>query len=156
MFRTRAFTAKKWKVAKIGFSYLSRMTLKAVLGVLAGYALARASRALNFRREAAEGSTSLEERTTLTLSRKQPTSVLISTRSAFQCNVLETAFVALKKYPAEVQCTIIGGAQSGILVCSGGRSSLQQSAASAGGGPRHNNGAEYCWCRVLLVQSILV
>ena len=68
MFRTRAFTAKKWKVAKIGFSYLSRMTLKAVLGVLAGYALARASRALNFRREAGEGSTSLEERTTLTLS----------------------------------------------------------------------------------------
>ena len=155
MFRTRASRARKWKVAKIGFSYLSRMTLKAVLGVLAGYALARASRALNFRREAAEGSTSLEERTTLTLSRKQPTSVLISTRSAFQCNVLETAFVALKKkYPAQVQCTIIGGAQSGILVCSGGRSSLQQSAASAGGGPRHNNGAEYCWCRVLLVQSI--
>ena len=87
MFRTRAFTAKKWKVAKISFSYLSRMTLKAVLGVLAGYALARASRALNFRREAGEGSTSLEERTTLTLSALAETahSVLISTRSAFQC-----------------------------------------------------------------------
>ena len=68
MFRTRAIRARKWKVAKIGFSYLSQMTLKAVLGVLAGYALARATRALNFRREAGEGSTSLEERTTLTLS----------------------------------------------------------------------------------------
>ena len=53
------------KLQKLFFSFLSRMTLKAVLGVLAGYAPARASRALNFRREAAEAAP---------LSRKEPLS----------------------------------------------------------------------------------
>ena len=150
MFRTRAFTAKKWKVAKIGFSYLSRMTLKAVLGVLAGYALARASRALNFRREAAEGSTSLEERTTLTLSRKQPTSVLISTRSAFQC------------FGNCVRCIEEKISSSSAMHhnrwCTEWNSGLQwrEIVSAAECRQRRRRPKAQQWCRVLLVQSILV
>ena len=66
------------------FSSLSRMTLKAVLGVLAGYALARASRALNFRREAAERQQHSRGKKPLSaLLQERTHSVLISTSIAF-------------------------------------------------------------------------
>ena len=77
-------TSEEVESCKNWFSSLSRMTLKAVLGVLAGYALARASRALNFRREAAERQQHSRGKKPLSaLLQERTHSVLISTSFAF-------------------------------------------------------------------------
>ena len=148
MFTTRAIKAKQWKVAKLVFLICSWMTLKAVLGVLAGYALARrATRALNFRR-AQRQPAPLRSTTTLKKRRHYVLIYQLALCILMQC-FGKYCSLHRKIYRAQVQ---FNGGQSGILVCRVWRRVCSRVEAA----PAAAEGTTMVLRSILVQQSILV